>query len=210
MLTPRRYTYSTYFVIIGVLMTGFLFLISCGNEQNQAESESNQAPRQQETAAQFTAQDLRDAALQGQMSDVRQMVEQGVDVNASDEGGRTPLMLASFNGHTEIVQLMLEEGARIDDRNAEGRTPLIFAASGPFPNTVDLLLERGADPDATDEVDGWSALMFAAAEGNANVVQILMEHGADPTITDKDEETALDFARNNNHTEVVELLKTYD
>ncbi|SHF49481.1 Ankyrin repeat [Fodinibius roseus] len=181
---------------------------SCGNGENQ--SDSNQEPRQQETAAQFTDQDLRNAALQGQLSDVRQMVEQGVDVNASGEGGRTPLMLASFNGHTDIVQLLLEEGARIDDRNADGRTPLIFAASGPFPNTVALLLEQGADPDATDGVDGWSALMFAAAEGNANVVQVLLEQGADPSLTDKDEETALDFARNNNHTEVVELLKTYE
>lgn len=206
MLTVRNRTNALNFLSIALLMAGLLFLISCTSEES--ESENTQAPQEQNTTAQFTGQNLRDASLQGRTDQVRQMVEQGVDVNASDDGERTALMLASFNGHTEIAELLLNEGARVDDRNAEGRTPLIFAASGPFPDTVELLLEKGADSDAIDQVDEWSALMFAAAEGNKKVVQVLLDHGADQSLTDKDGESALDFARNNDHTEVAELLET--
>lgn len=129
-------------------------------------------------------------------------------MNAADQAGRTALMLASYNGHTEIARFLLEQGASISDQNAEGRTPLIFAASGPFPETVELLLNQGADPDIRDQGEGWTALMFAAAGGHREVVQTLLNHGADASLKDKDGETAIDFARNNNHMEVFNLLES--
>ncbi len=141
------------------------------------------------------------------MKQVRQVLEQGIDVNATDEKGNTPLMLASYNGHTEVVRHLLEHEARIGVRNGEGRTALMFAATGSFPETVEALLEEGADPNTTGEVEGWSALMFATAEGNREVVQVLLDHGADPSLQDKDGDTALTFAKNNNHSEIATLLE---
>src|SRR5690625_2674125 len=171
MLILRNHSTVLPCLAAGFLMTVLLVLTSCNNEESQP-PEKNIPSQEQKEASQFTAQHLRDASLQGQTDRVGQMIKQGVDLNASDEGGRTALMLASFNGHTKTVRLLLDEGARIDDRNAEGRTALIFAASGPFPDAVEQLLGHGADPNAVDGVDGWSALMFAAAEGNKNVVQV--------------------------------------
>lgn len=197
-----------YRILLSLSVTGMLFFNGCGGGKSRSETENRGKLRQQPSITQtVTAQDLRNASLKGEIQIVRQAVGQGVDVNAADEAGRTALMLASYNGHTEVTELLLEKGANIDAQNADGRTPLIFAASGPFPETVDLLLKAGADPNATDQVEGWSPLMFAAAGGHKEVVQTLLNHNANSSLKDKDGETAIDFAKNNNHTEIVNLLK---
>ncbi|MCW9707235.1 ankyrin repeat domain-containing protein [Fodinibius salsisoli] len=170
-------------------------------------SKDSAPSQEQQATASVTAQNVRDAAFNGNIEQVRKAIQQEIDINEADQAGRTALMLASFNGHTQIVQLLLKNGATIDDRNTDGRTALIFAASGPFADTVKLLLENEADPNATDSVDGWSALMFAAAEGHQEVVQALLEANADPALQDKEGDTAIDFAQNNNHPEVANLLK---
>lgn len=189
-----------------------LIFTACGGKKSRPDPTSTETPPPLNSfdspATALDARDLREAALEGQMEIVRKAVGQGVDVNAADEAGRTALMLASYNGHTPTVRYLLDEGARLSARNAEGRTPLIFAASGPFPETVKLLLERKADPDIRDSVENWSALMFAAAGGHAEVVQTLLDYGANASLQDKDGDTALDFARNNSHTEVVKLLES--
>ncbi|SMO68473.1 ankyrin repeat domain-containing protein [Fodinibius sediminis] len=193
--------------LTALVIIGAFSLAACNSESQPDTSKQEPSAGDDSAGLVYTAQDLRNASLRGRTGKVREMIGQGMDVNASDNSGRTPLMLASFNGHTEIVQLLLEEGADVSARNTDGRTPLIFASSGPFPETVALLLESDADPNAVDNVDGWSALMFAAAEGNKEVVTTLLDHGADPSLTDKDDESAIDFARNNDHSEVVQVLE---
>jgi ankyrin repeat protein len=149
---------------------------------------------------------FQDAALEGRIETVRRAIEEGVDVGAMDEGGRTALLLASFNGHTPIVKLLLDHGAELGHRDATGRTALMYAATGANEETVRLLLEAGAKPNVTDLGEHFTALMHAAAEGQAKVVQLLLQHNADPTLRDVDGDTAGDFATRNGHAEVVRLL----
>ncbi len=49
--------------------------------------------------------------------------------------------------------------------------------------------------------------MYAAAEGQLEVVQLLLKHKADKSMTDIDNDTARNFAIQNNHLEVAEALK---
>lgn len=195
-------------IIVSIVLLSSFTLTAC-NKSDNSESTDSPALQEEQAASPVTAQTMRDAALNGDLQQVRQAIEQGIDVNKADQAGRTALMLASFNGHKDIVQLLLENGANVEDRNTDGRTALIFAASGPFPDTVKLLLENNADPNATDSVDEWSALMFAAAEGQKEVVQVLLNADADPTLEDKEGDTAINFAQNNNHSEVVNLLEEH-
>ncbi len=147
-----------------------------------------------------------DAALEGRIEAVRHAIESGVNVNAADDQNRTALLLAAFNGHTKVVKLLKENGALMDQRDIQGRTALMFAATGANAETVQLLLKEGADVNATDKVEGFTALMHAAAEGQTRVVKILLTYRADPSIRDVDGDTALDFATQNGHGEVVKLL----
>lgn len=202
-------THSKRFFIF-VLLGGILQISACENKKTQSDpprKETQSLENSNPTPAELTAEDLREAAFNNQINTVKQAFEQGIDVNDTDDQNRTALMLASFNGHTEIVKLLLKHDATLDVRNADGRTALMFAASGPFPETVTTLLEAGADPNLVDTKEHWSALMFAAAEGNTKVVQTLLKHGADAGKKDVDGDTALNFARNNGHKEVVQILQ---
>lgn len=192
------------------MIIAILLLAQCEESPPRSESEQLSSPQSEQFLSDEPAeasQQLLLASHNGEIARIRQLLEEGADVSAADERGQTALMLAAFNGHTDIVWLLLEEGARIEARNRDGRTVLMFAASGPFPATVQVLLEAGASPDVADEIEGWTALMFASAEGNTEVARVLLEHGADPSLKDKDGETALDFAKNNGHVKVMQLLQ---
>jgi ankyrin repeat protein len=146
------------------------------------------------------------AALDGDLSQVSMQIDNGFNVNAPDEEGRTALMYAAFNGHTAVLKKLLEKGASINLRDPNGRTALMMAASGPYPDAVRLLLENSADPNLTDREEHFTALMFAAAEGQLEIVKILISNRADPLLKDIDGDDAYSFALNNGHKEVATLL----
>jgi len=75
------------------------------------------------------------------------LLDAGVDVNAQDDGGLTPLHWAAGSGCVECVRLLIERGADIDARRNDGRTPLHTTAS----ETLNLLLYAGADLRAQDK-----------------------------------------------------------
>ncbi|TWU25710.1 ankyrin repeat domain-containing protein [Bythopirellula polymerisocia] len=165
---------------------------------------STQTSGSKEVVVDITA--FGDAAMDGNIDFVRQAIKDGVDVNAVDDQQRSALMLAAFNGHTSIIKLLLDQGALLDHQDALGRTALMFAATGDNLATVKLLLDSGADVNAVDKGEGFTSLMHAAAEGQLEVVRLLLEHKANPAIRDVDGDSALDFAKRNGHSQVVELL----
>jgi ankyrin repeat protein len=85
---------------------------------------------------------LSEAAFEGKLEIVRQLVSEGVAVDAVDPDKRTALMWAAFNGHTAVVAHLLEHGAGLEAKDVNGRTALMYASSGPFPGTVELLLKK--------------------------------------------------------------------
>jgi ankyrin repeat protein len=153
-------------------------------------------------------QALMEAAYTGDLEEVRRLVVDGTSIDFVDVERRGPLMFAAFNGHAVVVEFLLDAGAEIDKKDSNGRTALMYASSGPFAETVDLLLVRGAEVNVQGTLEGFTPLMTAAAEGLADVARILLDAGADRDITDVDGDTALSFAQQNGHTEVVELLES--
>lgn len=152
---------------------------------------------------------IHQAALDGQISQVKNLLTNGLDVNIVDEDGRTPLMYAAFNGHAEIINFLIDKGALINACDSSGRTALMMASSGPYPAAVKILLDHQADPNLIDKDEHFTALMFAAAEGQLDVVRILLANRADPSIKDADGDDAMTFARNNGHAGIVTLLTSY-
>ena len=95
--------------------------------------------------------DLHDAALEGDVERVRQLLDQGADPNRKNATGYTPLQLAARSGRSASVEALLDAGAELDVRDSHGNTPLgmsMFSTTGDAVATVGLLLERGADPDS--------------------------------------------------------------
>ena len=151
-------------------------------------------------------QALMEAAYNGELERARQLIEDGIDVDATTADKQTALMWAAFNGHTDVAAYLLDREAAVDAKDVNARTALMYASSGPFADTVGLLLDKGAEVDIQGSVEGFTALMMAAAEGQLDVVRLLLIHGADPSLKDEDGDTARSFAAQNGHNAVVDLL----
>ncbi|GFP87136.1 serine/threonine-protein kinase ctr1 [Phtheirospermum japonicum] len=83
-------------------------------------------------------------ACQGDVEGVRDLLDEGVDVNSIDLDGRTALHIAACEGHVEVVKLLLSRKANLDARDRWGSTA---AADGKYYGNIDvynILKARGA------------------------------------------------------------------
>ena len=72
------------------------------------------------------------------------LLEHGADINARNQDGSTPLLVASFHGALEVVRRLLERGADVEARRNDGKTALQLAVENGDDNVVELLREHGA------------------------------------------------------------------
>lgn len=150
---------------------------------------------------------LHSAARSGDLPRLRALLEAGVSVHATDERGRTPLIIAAGAGQVAAMQELIQAGAALDGRD-EGKlrwTPLMHALHADRSAAASALLGWGADPSARDD-SGYSALMMAASRGDRELVESLLARGADASAELFLGFTALDYAIGYGHAEVVRLL----
>ena len=114
----------------------------------------------------------------------------------------SPLWCAAEAGHLAVVERLLKAGAKV---NCDQQSALIPAVSGGHLDVVRALIKAGANVDQ-DLGGGVTLLMRAASMGYLGIVQVLMEAGADVKKQDVQGWTALDYAEQNNHKQVVRIL----
>ena len=92
----------------------------------------------------------------GSVARVRELIEQGADVNVRNRKGQSALHCAAKAGFVDIVALLLDHGAHVDAEDGAGETPLATALRSTVKDkprllaVVDLLIVAGADPDHAD------------------------------------------------------------
>ena len=94
---------------------------------------------------------LQRAAMCGDLSKVKALVESGTDINAKDGVPHTPLTVAALEGQSEVVNYLLDHGADINLASSGEYTALTCACYRNHPLTARLLIERGADPKPTSD-----------------------------------------------------------
>ena len=85
----------------------------------------------------------------GNLERVKQLVEQGYNVNTLVNGW-APLHDASANGRDKIVAYLLKNGADLNLKNSEGETPLDLASSYDRTTITALLKQNGAIASTTE------------------------------------------------------------
>jgi ankyrin repeat protein len=134
---------------------------------------------------------LPNAARDGDLEKVQCLLNQGIDVDSTDEDGNTALIIASNEGHIDIVQLLLKKNAKLDIQATEGgSTALICASAEGHLEIVKALLTKNSNVDIQNQY-GCTALLLSSSHGQLEVVRALLEKGAKVDIQDEDGDTAL-------------------
>lgn len=94
------------------------------------------------------------------------------NVNATNELGQTPVMLAARIGKKDILNLLLKAGATVDTKDISGKTALMFAARRGNKEAVSVLLDYDADVDIEDN-DYFTAALWAERFGQLEIADYL-------------------------------------
>src|SRR4030042_5120914 len=63
---------------------------------------------------------LCQAVREGNLDQVRDMVKKGVDINARDVNGFTPVHYAAKGGHKEVSKFLISKGAQVTRKTGKG------------------------------------------------------------------------------------------
>lgn len=149
---------------------------------------------------------LADLIQSGDRTAALAQIRTGVDVNAAQGDGTTPLHWAVYKVDAELVDALLARGAQPSAENKYGSTPLAEAVKLGDVKLTRKLLDAGADVEAQN-ADGQTALMLAARAGALDVAKLLIERGANVNSTEAwREQTALMWAVDGNYAELAQLL----
>ena len=144
------------------------------------------------------------AAELGSIRQVRRFIEKGVDINAVNEDGETPLHMAVFNRNKDVFEFLIANGAEVNAKSNDGDTILHDVAWAGETEMVSILIKHGADVNARDN-SGDTPLHEAVRKGRTAAVKQLIMNGADVTVADRRGRTALGIARKE-HFKSIELL----
>jgi len=142
----------------------------------------------------LSADQVRSAAMHGDLATLRAAIAAHRVLNASDSNGNHLLAIAIAGDQRAAAQLLLKQGEKIDHANRYGETALHLAVQGKDPSLVSWLLAQGANPNMRNAA-GKTPLHLAVEINNPPLVTALLRAKADPHIKDKDGRTPPDTAR---------------
>ena len=198
------------------------------DDANKAKVEARMKWLETNTLPTITSYLLINAAENGKLSNVRNLIAKGANVNFRD-GYKTPLYTASAGGYLEVVKVLLDQGAKDDDGYAlatayeEGHTQIedLLDRGTPkplTPKTVNRLLLaalRKGDTtrfaglvDRASQEERDELLLYALSQikqPRVELIRLLLERGANvnqPTTY----KTPLMYAASEGQAETVKLL----
>ncbi|WP_374198189.1 ankyrin repeat domain-containing protein [Paenibacillus lautus] len=117
--------------------------------------------------------ELIEYAEQGNTEQVRQLLQSGADINATDEQGRTAVMAATYHNHVGTVKALIQAGADINIRDHQRNNVFLYAGAEGMMEILRLAIEADADVTLTNRYGG-TALIPASDRGHVEIVQELL------------------------------------
>lgn len=161
-------------------------------------------------------EDLFQAIESGDKDKMEQLIKQGVDVNAIDKDGWTPLHKACLKRNIEVTKLLILNGAdinvKIKMKYFPDMTSLHLALIKGNSELAKLLIDKGADVNVKT-VCGMTPLHFATIISRLNLVKHLITNGANVntiiTCGEHKGKSSLDIAKERCNNQIVKLLKDH-
>jgi ankyrin repeat protein len=129
---------------------------------------------------------------------VKAFIEQGADVNTTNEYGQTALMLATKDGNESLFHdLLYDYNADISLKSNDNTTLLMFAAMDACHSNANnkmsiltTIIDKGADVNAKNDY-GCTALHYCTEDSGIGCAALLLANGADVNATDNKGRTPL-------------------
>lgn len=159
------------------------------------------------------------AAWTGNLGATQLLLENGAQINATDENGWSALMRCVAMGlpsDARIVRALIAKGADLSIKDKEGTTALLLTALPLHSEVAAVLLESGADVNNAN-TKGETVLMLAVERaGNPGrvtrqtltFIKLFLDRGANKNAQDQSHSTALERAEIMNQPEITYLLRT--
>jgi ankyrin repeat protein len=117
---------------------------------------------------------LNIASLLGETRILKQLLEQGADINATDPDGNSALHRAASKGQLKTARILRQNGIDLDRQNRKGETALYLAALNGHKAFVSWLLKQGADSRLATR-KGSTPLLAAIRSGNPAIADLLAD-----------------------------------
>jgi ankyrin repeat protein len=159
-----------------------------------------------------TIDNLMGAVKEGDVRQVKRLLQGGVSINEKDIDGQTPLMKAAVVGDVRMVVVLMMRGANEQQKDNLGKTPLMHAVENDQTEVVNMLMELQSvsdkeqlqlrltrlDDDLLKKAD-FEKMSFdpgvnmqdnegqTAARGNLKIALLLLDYGAGAKCDVRDE-----------------------
>lgn len=136
-----------------------------------------------------TGSRLLNAILLGKVRQIGSLLDQNVDVDVTDDEGKTPLIYAVCcdidDVRTHVVRLLLRSNCYINAQDNGGCSALMYACMEPDRVDVVRLISRNkqCNPNLQDQ-EGYTAAMHAVAASNSQGLKTLLSSSATKSVVD--------------------------
>ncbi|RNB69616.1 ankyrin repeat domain-containing protein [Brevibacillus panacihumi] len=158
---------------VGLLFLAFTLSGCEGGANDLLKSEEQQTIEAVNKEMGELNQALLQAVQNGDQDQIKKLLADGADIDATDDRGRTSAMIAVHTDQLEIFQLLVEKGANINIRDQRLDNPLLYAGAEGKIDFVKAAIAAGADTTITNRFGG-TALIPAADRGHVEVVRELL------------------------------------
>lgn len=148
---------------------------------------------------------LFSATKLGNLRIVKEFAKKNVNLEATDEAGDTPLIIAAKSNFEDLSLFFLDQGSAVNHANKDGSTALHYAVENKLYGLVDQLIEKKADINLTTH-NGETPLFIACITNSMQLVDLLISEGADVNIADKQGNTVLILACKQDHYDIADLI----
>ena len=152
--------------------------------------------------------DIFEAVIAGDLDASKKFLASDRNIlNSYSRDGFTSLGFAAFFNRPDIAKFLLSQGAdpNIASNNDFKVAPIHSSVAAKSFEITRMLLDHGANPDATQQNDV-TALHESAHNNTPDIARALLKAGANKDLKTKDGKTALDFAKEVDAKEIIDLL----
>ena len=112
----------------------------------------------------------------GRLDNIKMLIQNGADIQASCSNGSTVLHFASRNSNQEVVEFLLNlKEISVNATDYLNQTPLMYACfDGGRLDNIKMFRQNGADIQASSS-NGSTVLHFASASSNQEIVEFLLK-----------------------------------